>query len=100
MSRSSTIYFSFKNACNIFIMGGQTQSMANKIPSLIITVPIFNEGEMTAINTQRIYDFCNQHLNPLADWKIILTENGSTDKTFEIAQKIAEKYPGKILAYH
>jgi len=68
--------------------------------SLIITVPIFNEGEMTAVNTEKIYDFCNQHLNELVDWKIVLTENGSTDNTFEIAKRLENKYPGKIIAYH
>lgn len=68
--------------------------------SLIITVPIYNEGEMTAINTEKIYAFCDQNLNGLVDWKIVLTENGSNDNTFEVAKRMEEKYPNRILAYH
>src|SRR3989339_813918 len=68
--------------------------------NLIITIPVFNEGEMASINTEKIYDFCNKYLNQLIDWKIVLTENGSTDNTFKIIQKIEKKYPNKVLAYH
>lgn len=68
--------------------------------SLIITVPIFNEGEMASVNTEKIYDFCNKNLNQLVDWKIVLAENGSIDNTFAAARKIAEKYPERVSAYH
>lgn len=68
--------------------------------SLIITVPVFNEGEMTATNTQKLYDFCTKNLNHLVDWKIVLTENGSSDNTFEVAQRLQNKYPTRVIAYH
>ncbi len=68
--------------------------------NLIITVPIFNEGKMTAVNTEKIYDFCDKNLNQLVDWRIVLTENGSSDNTFEIARKLEKKYPDRVLAYH
>ncbi len=70
------------------------------MPTLIITVPAFNEGELTAVNTEKIYKFCEDNLNALVDWKIVLTENGSKDNTFEMAQQMAHKYPDKVLAYH
>lgn len=68
--------------------------------SLIITVPIYNEGEMVAVNTEKIHAYCYEYLSSLVDWKIVLTENGSTDNTFEVAKKMEQKYPDRVLAYH
>jgi len=67
---------------------------------LIITVPVFNEGEMTATNTQKLYDFCTKNLNLLVDWRIVLTENGSTDNTFEVAKRLQAQYSDRVIAYH
>ncbi|HKO94312.1 MAG TPA: glycosyltransferase family 2 protein [Polyangiaceae bacterium] len=60
------------------------------LPRISIVIPVYNEEAIlrTAITDLR------ERLSPLGwDYEIILAENGSKDKTAELAQALCEKYP-------
>jgi hypothetical protein len=59
-------------------------------PHVAIVIPIYNEE---GILHSAVVDL-RERLAPLNwDYEIILAENGSTDRTIEIAEKLTEKYP-------
>lgn len=67
------------------------------MPSINLTLPVYNEGAILKKNIEKILNFIN---NSLAEdeyrWQIILADNASTDKTPFIAQSLEEKHPQKI----
>src|SRR5690606_26690649 len=65
-----------------------SQSQAK--PHVAIVIPIYNEE---GILHSAVVDL-RERLSPLAwNYEIILAENGSTDRTIEIADKLSKKYP-------
>jgi glycosyltransferase involved in cell wall biosynthesis len=59
-------------------------------PRISTVIPVYNEE---AILRSAITDL-RERLSPLGwDYEIILAENGSKDKTAELAQSLCEKYP-------
>ncbi len=55
-----------------------------------IVIPIYNEEEIIEESTNAIHALCNRTgLN----FEIIFSENGSTDNTKEIAEKLIKEYP-------
>jgi len=55
-----------------------------------IVIPIFNEEEILEESTNAIFSLCKRIE---IDFEIIFSENGSTDKTKAIAEKLTNKYP-------
>jgi len=54
-------------------------------------LPVHNEEDILEPNILRLYNYCNNK-NYKFNWNIIIINNGSTDKTSEIAKTIAKKY--------
>jgi glycosyltransferase involved in cell wall biosynthesis len=65
---------------------------------ILITLPTYNEEKILKENTLRVYDFCQKNLSDF-DWKILIADNGSVDKTVEIAEELSKNYP-KISYFH
>ncbi len=64
--------------------------MSSPLPQISIVIPIYNEEP---ILHAAVVDLREQ-LGPLSwNYEVILAENGSRDRTVEIAQKLAQKYP-------
>jgi len=61
--------------------------MKNKFISIVI--PIHNEEKMLEKNITEIVENMNRSK---VKYEIILIENGSTDKTYDVASKISERY--------
>ena len=61
--------------------------MKNKLISIVI--PIHNEEKILERNITEIVENMNHQK---VKYEVILIENGSTDKTYEVASKISEKY--------
>ncbi len=57
---------------------------------ITIVLPVLNEELVLEENTLRVFSFCKKNLDDV--WQIILSDNGSTDKTAEIGCYLAEKY--------
>src|SRR4051794_34379978 len=63
--------------------------MAEKAPRISIVIPIYNEQ---AILHAAVVDL-RERLSPLGwNYEIILAENGSKDRTIELAGELAAKY--------
>lgn len=68
--------------------------MDNKIV-ISVVIPVYNEEKIIISATEKILDF----LRGLGSFfEIILAENGSRDKTLELARQLQIKYPGEIRA--
>lgn len=59
-----------------------------------ITIPILNEEASLAEQTRIMHTFMKNHLEDIGSIKIILADNGSTDKTPEIAQQLTKELRG------
>ncbi len=52
-----------------------------------ITIPVFNEEAQLASSIQTLQNFLAAHRTPV-DYEIVIANNGSTDKTLQIAQAL------------
>ncbi len=68
------------------------------IPSLDVVIPVYNEERDLAPNITKLRDFLVQSC-PYR-WRIVIANNASTDRTLEIAQALAEQYPGEVTYIH
>lgn len=58
---------------------------------LVIAIPAYNEEKLLKKNILKLYDFCKKNLKNY-EWKIIIGNNASTDKTLDICKKLKKKY--------
>ncbi len=66
---------------------------------LLITLPCFNEEQVLEKNIKTIFDYAQKELNDY-DWTILVIDNASSDKTFEIAKKLNQQNPKIIIAQY
>ncbi len=62
-----------------------------KSPTLNIVIPVFNEEAELATSVDTLVTFLKSQL-PDFSWVVTIVDNASTDKTWEIAQKLTRKY--------
>jgi glycosyltransferase involved in cell wall biosynthesis len=67
-------------------------------PSLDVVIPVYNEERDLAPNITKLRDFLVQSC-PYR-WRVVIANNASTDRTLEIAQALAEQYPGEVTYIH
>ena len=53
-----------------------------------ITIPVLNEEATLAQNVKTLHTFVKQHFPATNQWRIVIADNGSTDRTLEIAQEL------------
>ena len=66
--------------------------------SVTIVIPVYNEAIELAERIETLLGFCKTHLTAF-QWEIVIADNASTDKTWEIAQTLSRKYP-RVHALH
>lgn len=59
--------------------------------SITVFFPVFNEEQNITPTTEKAVKVLN---NLAVDWEILIIDDGSTDNTPKISDKLAEKYPG------
>lgn len=64
--------------------------MAKKV-SVDIVIPIYNEEKELELNIGKLHDFLILD-NASYDWRIIVADNASTDRSLEISRKLHKKY--------
>lgn len=64
--------------------------------TILITLPAYNEEKIIGQNANTLKNFCNDNLNNY-DWEIVIADNGSIDKTAEIAKQLEKESGGKII---
>ncbi len=57
-----------------------------------ITIPVLNEEATLAQNVGVLRHFLLEHFPDTSQWKIIIADNGSTDRTEEIAKELSSSY--------
>lgn len=69
--------------------------MVKKIPELSIFFPFWNEEK----NIEQVVNSAIPVAKEIAEkWEILMIDDGSEDRTFEIAKKLQEKYPKNLRA--
>src|SRR3989338_9681772 len=59
--------------------------------NLLIAIPAYNEADILEKNILKLYNFCLKNIKDY-NWKIIISDNNSQDKTLEIAKKLSKKH--------
>jgi len=67
------------------------------MPTVDVVIPVYNEEHVLAqsINTLRL--FLDKNLPQ--EWQIVIADNASTDKTWQVAQAMSQEYPD-VAAMH
>jgi glycosyltransferase involved in cell wall biosynthesis len=71
------------------------QALRNKFSmnaTVDIVIPVLNEEVALPGCIEKLYAFIAEH--PDRDWRVVVADNGSTDRTTEIANELAEKHAG------
>ena len=58
-----------------------------------ITIPVLNEEATLDANVRALHAFVKEHFPQENQWRIVIADNGSTDRTLEIAQALAAEIP-------
>ncbi|MCX7779213.1 MAG: glycosyltransferase [Patescibacteria group bacterium] len=58
---------------------------------ILLVLPTYNEERVVKENTLKVFDFCQKNLKNF-NWQILIADNGSSDATSEIAEKLSKKY--------
>ena len=58
-----------------------------------VTIPVLNEEPTLERQVLTLHAFLKKHFPEKGQWRVIIADNGSTDRTFEIATSIARQHP-------
>lgn len=61
-------------------------------------IPVYNEERDLEKSVLRLRQFLLDHVD--YDWRIVVADNASRDRTLEIAQQLAARYPGQVTFIH
>ena len=62
--------------------------------SVDVVVPVYNEEHVLAQSVATLRGFLEQNL--AQEWRIVIADNASTDKTWEVAQVLSQEHPGVV----
>jgi glycosyltransferase involved in cell wall biosynthesis len=63
-----------------------------------VVIPVYNEEKDLERSITTLRQFLLDHVD--YDWRIVVGDNASTDRTLEIAKQLAERYPGQVTYIH
>ena len=58
-----------------------------------VTIPVLNEEATLEQNVRILYRFLNDHFPQRRQWRIVIADNGSTDRTPDLARQLAAELP-------
>lgn len=61
-----------------------------------LVIPCYNEEHVLAGSVERLLEWTAGH--PEHQWRIVVANNASTDRTLEVAKELQAKYPGRVVA--
>jgi cellulose synthase/poly-beta-1,6-N-acetylglucosamine synthase-like glycosyltransferase len=59
-----------------------------------ITIPVLNEEPTLDRQVRQLHHFLSDRFPQTGQWRIVIADNGSTDRTPDIAQKLCHELPG------
>jgi glycosyltransferase involved in cell wall biosynthesis len=68
------------------------------VATVDLVIPCYNEEHVLADSVSRVLGFCDAH--PEHEWRIVVADNASTDRTLEVARRLETQYPGRVVALH
>jgi glycosyltransferase involved in cell wall biosynthesis len=72
--------------------------MTDKQVRVDVVIPVYNEENDLAPSVTKLRQFLLD--NVPYDWRIVIGDNASTDRTLDIARELAERYPGEVTYVH
>jgi glycosyltransferase involved in cell wall biosynthesis len=63
-----------------------------------VVIPVYNEEKDLEKSVTKLHRFLSDHVE--YDWRIVVADNASKDRTLEIAKQLAERYPGRVGFVH
>jgi len=63
---------------------------------ILIVIPAYNEEALVRQTAMTLHDFCGKNLQNY-DWRVVIADNNSTDRTAEVAKKLENESGGKIV---
>jgi len=58
-----------------------------------VTIPVLNEEPTLERQVKILHAFLKEHFPTENQWRIVIADNGSTDRTFEIAERLSNETP-------
>jgi len=58
-----------------------------------VTIPVLNEEASLSQNVRILHAFLKEHFLEPGQWRIVIADNGSTDKTPEIGHQLTTEFP-------
>ena len=58
-----------------------------------VTIPVLNEEATLEQNVKVLHSFLKKHFPQPGQWKIVIADNGSADRTLDIARTLSAKIP-------
>jgi glycosyltransferase involved in cell wall biosynthesis len=69
----------------------QYSSATADAPAVTVVIPVYNEESRLARSIERLVPFLTASF-PWS-WEVVIADNGSTDRTLEIARRLSERHP-------
>nr|MBC7244369.1 glycosyltransferase family 2 protein [Chloroflexota bacterium] len=63
-----------------------------------VVIPVYNEEADLERSITTLRQFLKEHVD--YDWRIVIADNASRDRTLEIAQELSARYPGEVTYIH
>lgn len=63
-----------------------------------VVIPVYNEETDLEPSVMTLRQFLLDHVN--YDWRIVVADNASSDRTLEIAKELAARHPGQVTYVH
>lgn len=72
------------------------------MPTVDIVIPCYNEEHILAASVERVLAFLGELpvAEPPRDWRVVIANNASTDRTLAVARKLEAENPGRVVALH
>lgn len=64
--------------------------------SVDIVIPCYNEERVLADTVERVLACCDEH--PEHQWRVVVADNASTDRTLELARELEVAHDGRVVA--
>jgi len=59
-------------------------------PTFDVTIPVLNEEATLEQQVLKLHGFLKKHFPSSGQWRIVIADNGSTDRTFDIAARLSQ----------
>ena len=66
--------------------------------SVDLVLPVYNEEQILAQSVARVLEWTAEH--PEHEWRIVVADNASTDRTLEIARELEARHTDRLVALH